>query len=241
MGHDEHGPAYPEPPKDSVPVLLSCGEYRISREAYEHYGADMLEALNSPPYRCPICRGDSWRYVKCEYPCCPDGRDRGHPHAALRETYDGPAPSKHPVARVLFGCALVIALVMYMMWPRSAPAMDHGFNPNNATVKWMESLPRPNTPGSCCGKGDGYPVEDYWPNPDGSWTAKIGDGSAMKYPDGTTREYIANGTEVIVPRELVNPWEDDLGNPTDVSWLFMTVHAAEVGTIYCLIRHPQGG
>ena len=194
-------------------------------------------------YRCPICNGDKNRFFTCEYPGCPDGRDRGHPYARLIETYDGPAPSSPTAntARSLVGWACFLALALWVLWPHSAPAMDHGFNPNSATTKWFERLQRPNMPGSCCGKGDAYPVEDYWRNADGTWTAKIGDGSAKAYPDGMTRQAIPNGTEVPVPPELVNKLDDDLDNPTDVSWVFMTVHGGEVGTVYCLIRHPQGG
>lgn len=229
MGHDEHGPAYPEPAQHHE--LVNRLNHRVRAE-----------------YRCPICRGNENRYLECEYPGCPDGRDRTHPHAVarrqalLRETYPTEDELKvsHPVARCLVGAAIVIAFVIFMIWPRSAPAMDHGFDPTNKTVKWMETLQQPNYPGSCCGKADGYPVSEYWDNHDGTWTAVIGDGSAKKFPDGTTREYIATGEKVIVPIEKVNKYEDDLDNPTDVSWLFMTVHAAEPGTIYCFIRHPSG-
>ncbi len=223
MGNDEHGPAYP----DRDPFL---SDRAISPERHRKV------------YRCPICNGDENRYLSCEHPGCFDGRDRGHPHRLLRETYpteDETAQIGPSWAQILIGWGFVIALILYMIWP--VHAMDHGFNPDSATTKWFESKMRPDYPGSCCGKGDGYPVSDYWDNHDGTWTAVIGDGSAIKYPDGTTRDYIATGQKIIVPEGKVNNAEDDLDNPTDTSWIFMTVHAAEPGTIYCLIRHPQGG
>lgn len=166
------------------------------------------------------------------------GNDEHGP--AYPEPSDIPPAPRSSMTNFLIGVGIVVATVFWLAWPRPAPAMDHGFNPNDVTVKWMESLQRPNMPGSCCGKGDGYPVADYWDNHNGTWTAVIGDGSGITYPDGTTRNYIATGEKIIVPNELVNREEDDLDNPTDTSWIFMTVHAAEVGTVYCLIRHPSG-
>jgi hypothetical protein len=186
IGHDEHGPAYPEP----------------------------------------------------------DGRDQAR-FDMLRATYE-PEPDVLPnSAKVIVFVAVVLAC-LFWLFTTPAPAMDHGFDPNSKTVQWFERLMRPDMPdSSCCGKGDGYPVERYWQNkdangtPTGTWTAVIGDGSAKLYPDGTTREYIATGTEVIVPDLYVNNYEDDLDNPTDVSWIFMAVHAGEISAVYCLVRHPS--
>jgi len=193
----------------------------------------------APRYRCGVCCiSDRDQYLVCDHPMCPDGRDQA---CRLEARPSQARPRRPEAARTLVGWAIFIAFGLWLFWPHKAPAMDHGFDPNAPTTKWFESLPRPNFPGSCCGKGDAYPVESYWPNPDGTWTAKIGDGSAKKYPDGTRRDPIADGTEIIVPKEVVNRAEDDLDNPTDVSWIFMTVHSGEVGMIYCLIRHPSGG
>ncbi len=220
MGNDEHGPAYP----DHDPANVKPFHDHIRRVS---------------GYRCPICGGNQDRYLECEYPGCPDGRDQSRLRPAH---WFGPDLSKPTPPRgiALMGWAVAIALGLWAFWPRPAPALDHGFNPNNATVKWMESLQRPNEPGSCCGKGDGYPVSDYWDNGDGTWTAVIGDGSAMVYPDGTSRHYVTTGEHIIVPRDLVNHIEDDLDNPTDTSWIFMTVYDSGIGTLYCLIRHPSG-
>lgn len=212
MGRDEHGVAYPDP-----------------------------DYVTPPPYRCPVCRNDENYYITCNHPACPDGRDQRR-FVVLRELEDEVVVARgHSTASMLVGWAVALAMLLWMFWPHPAPAMDHGFDPSDATVKWFESLQRPNMPGSCCGKGDAYPVESYWPNGDGTFTAKIGDGSAIKYPDGTTRNAIPDGAEIPVPAELVNKLDDDQDNPTDVSWIFMTVHGGEVGTVYCLIRHPQGG
>lgn len=211
MGTDEHGPAYPEPP---------------SR------------------YRCPVCDWDEQAYLRCNHPGCPDGHDPGHPTArrwaTLRETYPTEEELCRPLVPGWAALVIFVATLLVCLWLGKAHAMDHGFDPNNATVKWFESLQRPDQPGSCCGKGDGYPVGDYVENPDGSVDATISDGSAKLYPDGTTRNYFQTGAVVHVPKEVVNPLHDDLDNPTDTSWIFMTVHAGEVGVVYCLIRHPSG-
>lgn len=154
-----------------------------------------------------------------------------------------PVPPKYvglPTAQALVLWAVVIACLLWLfMTP--APAMDHGFDPNSATTKWFEQLKvPPEGIAACCGKADAYPVSEYWKNPDGTWTARIKDGRAIKYPDGTVRAYIATGTEVIVPAESVNDLTDDLDNPTDTSWIFMRVSEAQVSKVFCLVRHPEG-
>ncbi len=210
MGTDEHGEAYPEPPK---------------------------------VYRCPICHGDENRYLTCEYPGCFDGRDRGHPHARVYATHESDLHHEPPRtvawATGLVGWAAVIALLLYIFWPHPAPAMDHGFDPNSATTKWFETLQRPDRPGSCCGKADAYPVT-YKMNPDGSADVTVTDGSDKVYPDGYHRPAYTGGV-ITVPKDLINPYDADLGNTTDTSWIFMTVYGGEMGSFYCLIRHPEGG
>lgn len=69
------------------------------------------------PYRCPVCHGDEFRYSQCNHPGCFDGRDRGHPHALLIETYEGPAPHSPSRTTALVGWATVLALLIYMFWP----------------------------------------------------------------------------------------------------------------------------
>jgi hypothetical protein len=191
-------------------------------------------------YRCPICNGDKNRFMTCEYPDCPDGCDqrrfKTYPMSEYKET---PEP---PLWQRLVGVAIVLGLLLWMfMTP--APAMDHGFNPNSATTKWFERLIRPDQPpNSCCGKGDAYPVARYEHHPEThTWSVWLSDGSAIKYPDGTTRDYFDMSTEIIVPENKVNSLEDDLDNPTDTSWVFMRVSTpTDVGTMYCFIRHPEG-
>lgn len=139
-----------------------------------------------------------------------------------------------------FLIVLLIIIVTCLTWPALAAK---GYEPNSSpTVSWFESLPRPDMPSgySCCGKADAYPVDRYWPNGDGSFTAVIADGSAKKYPDGTERPYVAAGTEVIVPKERINDDKHDLDNPTDFSWVFIRVLAGNVQQVYCFVRHPSG-
>lgn len=213
MGHDQHGPAYPEPPR----------------------------------YSCPVCGWDAKAYLRCNHPGCPDGRDRCHPHSRSRiEPGDpwldhaiGPRRVNYPLRITVVA---VLAAVFWLFWPVRAPAMNHGFNPDAPLTKWMESKIRPDSPPNpCCGKADAYPVARYQRNSDHTWTVWLADGSALKYPDGTTRDYFDMSTPIIVPDNKVNAPDDDLDNPTDVGWVFMRVASpTEVGAVYCLIVHPEG-
>ena len=137
---------------------------------------------------------------------------------------------------------VLILTCLFILFSKPAPAMDHGFNPNDTTVRWFQRKMRPDLPSSaCCGKGDGYPVARYEENPDHSYTIWLADGSALKYPDGTTREYFDMSVPINVPWNKVNDLIDDIDNPTDVSWVFMRVSTpTDVGTMYCFIRHPEG-
>lgn len=88
---------------------------------YDEHGP----AYPEPPYRCPICNGNENRYMVCEYPGCPDGRDAGHPHsrhfdrAMIRVT---PVPDRDTTpsrARILLGWIFAIAMFfVWMLWPR---------------------------------------------------------------------------------------------------------------------------
>jgi len=190
---------------------------------------------------------------------CPDGRD-GYYETQRGTRYLRPLsqetllyqetlePTEPPFWQRLVQLAVVLAALFWMFSASPAPAMNHGFDPDAPATKWFERLQQPdNQPGSCCGKADGYPVDRYWKNvdsngtPTGTWTAVIADGSAKLFPDGTHREYIATGTEVEVPETKINDLMDDLDNPTEHGWIFMVVHAGEVGRIYCFVRHPTGG
>lgn len=203
-------------------------------------------AYPEPKYRCPICSGDENRYMDCHYAGCTDGRDPGHPHARLAQKYD-PSHIYHPApspgnATLLAGWAVIIALLLYSIWPFKAHAMDHGFDPNSATTKWMERQMRPDNPtSSCCGKADAYPVDRYRKLPTGDYEVWIENGDAITYPDGTKREPWDVNISLIVPSNKINKEDDDLDNPTDHGWLFFRpTNDHEPGTFYCFIRHPQG-
>jgi hypothetical protein len=127
-----------------------------------------------------------------------------------------------------------------------APAwsMDHGFDPNSPTTKWMERQMIPNLdyPQSCCGKGDAYPVDRYQKEPNGDYTVWIADGRAITFPDGQTRAPWDESVPVTVPARRVNKEDDDLDNPTDHGWVFMRVSTpSQPGAVFCFIRHPLSG
>jgi hypothetical protein len=176
---------------------------------------------------------------------CPDGRDQRRLDPPHWNKPPSPGASRPETSQPRWLNILIAALVsavvaLTISMCSMARAMDHGFDPNSPTTKWFEALLRPDTGTSCCGKGDAYPVNDYWPNPDGTWTAVIADGSAIKFPDGTYREYLPTGEKVIVPADKVNEMIDDLDNPTDRSWIFVRALTGNVENVYCFVRHPQG-
>jgi hypothetical protein len=156
-----------------------------------------------------------------------------------------PVPPEHvglSTAQVLVLWAVFLACLLWL-FTVPAPAMDHGFNPNNPTVKWFERKMIPNITfqQSCCGKADAYPVERVRRNTDHTWSVWLADGSEVKYPDGSHRAYFDKNTEIVVPDDKVNPPDDDLDNPTDVGWIFMRVsNPTNPGAIYCLVIHPEG-
>lgn len=137
---------------------------------------------------------------------------------------------------------LIILVAALLLMGARARAFDHGFDKGSPASLYFEGLHRPDYyPGSCCGKADAYEADTYQRNADGTWTVVITDGSAITYPDGTTRPYIATGTVVVVPGEKVNPPDETRHNPTDHAWLFVSVWgAAEVGTVYCFAPMPEG-
>lgn len=130
-------------------------------------------------------------------------------------------------------CALILAVV-------AGPAygMDHGFNPNDPRTQWMETKKQPDIGTSCCGKADGYFVDRYQKNADGSYEVWIDDSGEVQFPDGTYRPRIVD-MQFHVPREKVNPLDDDLDNPFDHSVLWVRVLDTRNYTIYCFVRHPQ--
>jgi hypothetical protein len=198
------------------------------------------------PYRCPTCGdGDTHSYITCNHPMCPEGRDQSPPSSV----WDDPAWQEKSSPGSVWGsllgavyAALIIGGLLFVLWPYPAPAMNHGFDPSAPATKWFESLERPDqSPNSCCGKADAYPVDRYQKNSDHTYTVWIADGRPIKYPDGTTRDPWDITVPISVPDNKVNKEDDDLDNPTDHSWLFFRASTpTDVGTIYCFIRHPNG-
>ena len=133
--------------------------------------------------------------------------------------------------------AIPILLVLTV----SALAFDHGFDRKTERSRFFGLLKRPDLyPESCCGEADAYEADIYEKNPDGSYTVTITDGSAIEYPDGTRRDYIANGTKVIVPSKKINPPVETQHNPTGHAWLFMSVFNEKPGNIFCFAPLPEG-
>jgi hypothetical protein len=150
---------------------------------------------------------------------------------------------RNRVAVIGLTLAVVALSVVVLFGVLAAPAhgMDHGFDPNSPVTKWFEEQQRPDTPGSCCGKADAYPVDRYQKNADHTYTVWIADGRAIVYPDGSRRDPWDESVPITVPENKVNKEDDDLDNPTNHGWLFFrTSTPKDVGTIYCFIRHPQG-
>jgi hypothetical protein len=102
---------------------------------------------------------------------------------------------------------------------------------------------RPVIPGSCCGKSDAYQVGRYRENPDGTFTAWLSEEGKKEviYPDGKYRAPVTGDPEIIVPKIALNKLDDDQDNPSDTSWIFMSVNSGKPGNVFCFIRHPMGG
>lgn len=201
-------------------------------------------------YTCAPCgTHDRTRYARCNMPDCPDGRDQYWWQPAPIEQTAEPRGSRLALGICIGLLLAALALAVFGIGKANAAK---GFNPDTSPMaKWMESLLRPdlpyNPPGQiwpCCGKADAYPVSSYFINPDGSYSVVIADGSAITYPDGTTRPPIRTGRTVIVPASKVNKLEDDLDNPTDFSWVFLRMYVDSDPDgdyiMYCFARHPQG-
>jgi hypothetical protein len=214
MGYDEHGSAYPEPPNDDSSVRVKLS---VGKYSLDH--------------------GETW-HTGDDFAAMMALHER-----VLREAREQRKPAPWaPLALIVFAIFFVI-FVLLMLFTTPAPAMDHGFDPTNQTVKWFERKMIPNITfqQSCCGKADAYPVARVRRNTNQTWSVWLADGSAIKYPDGTKREPFDENTEIVVPDSKVNPPDDDLDNPTDVGWIFMRVsNPTNPGAIYCLIIHEEG-
>lgn len=136
-------------------------------------------------------------------------------------------------------CIIFAVIAIFALTLTAAHPMDHGFDPNDPRTQWMETKKQPDIGTSCCGKGDGYFVDRYAMNRDGSYDVWIEDSGMVLFPDGTVRPRIQD-KHFHVPREKVNPLEDDLDNPFDHSVIWLRVTETGSYTVYCFIRHPQG-
>jgi hypothetical protein len=137
--------------------------------------------------------------------------------------------------------SVVRALLIMLALTVPAVAFYHGFDHTTERSKFFRLLKRPDYyPQSCCGSADAYEADIYQDNHDGTWTVTITDGSAIEYPDGTHRDYIANGTKLTVPSKKINPPVETQHNPTTHAWLFMSVFAAKPGHIFCFAPLPEG-
>jgi hypothetical protein len=140
-----------------------------------------------------------------------------------------------PMNRVIH--ALLVSLLLTV----SAFAYDHDFDHTTERSKFFRLLKRPDFyPESCCGKAEAYEADIYQRNPDGSYVVIITNGSAIEYPDGTRRDYLANGTKVIVPSKKISPPVETQYNPTGHAWLFMSVFNEKPGHIFCFAPLPDG-
>ena len=135
---------------------------------------------------------------------------------------------------------ILLGVILAGMLITPARAFDHGFDPASPVTRWFDALIRPDFPGShCCGKSDAYAVEIIKDGGSSSnWTARVTDGSAIVFPDGTSRDPIANGTIIEVqPEKVTKPSQD---NPTKTAWVFMYVKRGNMEMVYCLVPMPPG-
>lgn len=227
MGHDEHGPAYPEPLPD---LPYHCPVCRGT--------ADNYLVCNHPA--CPDGRDWNHPVARARYALEKQVRIAERNQRIARRQVERPV-NWFPVASALqLACA--VAFILLLLWSNAHP-MDHGFDPNSRVTQWMERQIRPDSPpNSCCGKADSYPVDRYVKLPGGDYQVWVENGDAIDYPDGTKRAPWDVNVPLIVPSNKINPEADDLDNPTKHGWLFFRpTNDHEPGTFYCFIRHPQGG
>jgi hypothetical protein len=119
--------------------------------------------------------------------------------------------------------------------PGKAWGMDHGFDASTTRAPvWMEKQLTPKHNQSCCGKGDGYFVDRYRMNADGSFTVYIADSGDVTFPDGTERPRLVD-QDIVVPVEAVNPLDDDVDNPFDHSVVWLAVYQGRVSKVWCFI------
>jgi hypothetical protein len=139
--------------------------------------------------------------------------------------------------------ALLAPLILCATAFAPASAFDHGFDPSDPVVQWFEHLRRPDVDEdylgvvSCCGKGDAYAVDVVEDGgADREWAVKITDGSAIEFPDGTTRQPLPDGTVSRFPgSKVIKP---NQGNPTKHAWVFISVWSGQVHEVWCFVPLP---
>jgi hypothetical protein len=129
-----------------------------------------------------------------------------------------------------------------------AHARDHGFDPTSPVTQFFDQLKRPYcAPGidvcSCCGKADAYPIViDQEATIDGEapdGIARVLDGSAIVYPDGTSRSFIPDGTAFHFTGRDVTKLKQ--GNPTHTAWGFLgTGPDGRISIVWCVVPLPPG-
>ncbi len=149
------------------------------------------------------------------------------------------------VAALILGF-VVVAVGVECCSPRAAHAFDHDFDPASPVTQFFDQLERPYcAPGieicSCCGKADAYPVViDQEATIDGTepdGTAHVIDGSAIVYPDGTSRSFIPGGTVFHFTGRDVTKLEQ--GNPTRTAWAFLALgQTGTIAIVWCVVPLP---
>jgi hypothetical protein len=135
------------------------------------------------------------------------------------------------------------------MVPTPALALDHGFDPNNPVTQWFEALERPLCPAEikkcfCCGYDDAYAIViDQEATPDGAdfdGRARVTDGSAITFPDGKQRVFIADDTAFTFAGNQVTKLRQ--GNPTKTAWAFLSAtRMGTIGAVWCVVPLPPTG
>lgn len=155
---------------------------------------------------------------------------------------------------LLLSAGFVVWVMVFCIHAASAEDMEfmkpqshHGYDPNDARVKWFEQLERPKCPTKepcfCCGKTDAYPIvidqEAILEGDEPTGTGHVLDGSPKTYPDGTKREELPNGLVFKFPGNAVTKLKQ--GNPTGTAWGFFSVWPPNtIHTIWCVVPLPPG-
>lgn len=227
-------------------------ERDIDEEMDDCYGPVRRSIRSAVDLDDPRARADFERMQRGEAPNPFPGFDKP-PRMVSIQYWRGASWPSHFVsnaALVMAALALIFSIAALIASVVPAPAMDHGFSdlpqPHTPEMLWIETRKMPGLPprnSSCCGKGDVYYADIYTRNPDGSYEAEITEGSAIKYPDGTYRPAIPNGTKFHVDAFRVNPPED--GNPTGHGIVFLGVGGewgpdGKISNVWCFFPMPQG-